>query len=93
MSLLGTYVKQPAETESYSIYYGDDLTTGDNVESAVITSSPSGLTISAPIIADPRVRMWISSGTANVTYKVTVTTTTADGRILQDEFRIKVKEL
>lgn len=93
MSLLGSYIKQPAETESYSINYEDDLTAGDNVSSAVATVSPAGLTIQSVVADDPRVRLWILGGTANVTYKVTVTMTTVDGRILQDEFRVKVKEI
>ena len=93
MSLLGSFIKQPAETESYSITYEDDLTTGDNVESAVATVAPVGLTVETPVVDDPMVRMWVSGGTNGVTYKITVTTTTADGRILQDEFRVKVKDL
>lgn len=93
MSLLGIFDKQPDERESYSITYEDDLTDGDNVESAVITSSPAGLTISAPAIADPRVRFWISGGVDKTSYKVTVKTTTADGRVLEDEVKIKVKDV
>lgn len=93
MSLLGTFLKQPAEVESYTITYEDDLTTGDNVASSVVTVSPAGLTIQSSNVDDPRVRIWLAGGTNGTTYKVTVTTTTADGRVLQDEFKVKVKDI
>lgn len=96
MSLLGSFVKQPAETESYTITYEDDLTTGDNVVSAVSSATPTTsppLSLDTTSVDDPRVRLWISGGVNGTTYKVTVTTTTADGRVLQDEFKVRVKDI
>lgn len=89
---LGTYTKQPTEKESYTINYGDDLTAGDNVKSATATVAPDGLTIDNVFVTDPRVRFWVSGGAVNVTYKVTVTTTTQDNRVLVDEVIIKIKD-
>lgn len=43
-------------------------------------------------VADKRVRNWISGGTDGTTYKIETTTTTAEGRVLQDEIIMKVKE-
>jgi hypothetical protein len=90
---LGSVNKQPGETESYTVSYEDALTTGDNLVSTSVTSTPSGLTIAAPFVVSPRVRMFISGGTDGVSYKIEVTTVTADGRVLEDEFTVKVKEL
>lgn len=91
---LGTYIKQPSERESFSITYEDDLTEGDNVDTAVVKSIvPTGeLIIDQIAVVDPRVRFWATGGTADSNYKVTFTVTTADGRILEDEVTIKVKE-
>lgn len=93
MSLLGVFLKQPAEVESYTITYEDDLTAGDNVVSASVTVAPAGLTVQTTNVDDPQVRIWLAGGTNGTTYKVTVTTTTADGRVLQDEFKVKVKDI
>lgn len=85
--------KQPAERFSYTIDYTDALTIGDNVETATASVSPSGLTLENVGVYDPRVKFWCSGGTDGVTYKVTVTMNSADGRVFQDEVSIKVKEL
>ncbi len=90
---LGTATKQPAERFSYSINYVDALTVGDNVESASVVVVPAGLIIDNLGIYDPRVKIWVSGGTAGVNYKVTIDTHTADGRVFQDELTFKIKEL
>lgn len=88
---LGNYVKQPAEVEFYTINYKDDLTAGDNVQSATAVITPSGLTLNSIVIADPRVRVGVSGGAVGTKYKIEVTTVTADGRTLQDEFFVTIK--
>ncbi len=90
---LGTVQQQPAERFSYSVDFVDALTTLDNVQSATVTATPTGLTIDNVGVYDPRVKFWVSGGTSGVAYKVTVTTTTADGRIYQDEIIFKIKEI
>jgi hypothetical protein len=91
---LGQVTKQPGETETYTITYEDDLTVGDNVLTATMLSvAPTGLVISNIFVVDPRVRFAASGGVTGTTYKVTFRVTTEDGRILEDEVTIKVKEL
>lgn len=90
---LGSFTKQPAEVVDYDLDYTDWLTAGDNVVSSVITVDIVGLTIVSVLINDPRVKIWVSGGTDKVTYKLTVTTTTDEGRVKQDEFKIKVKDI
>lgn len=92
MSVLGTYTKQPAEVETYSIDYTDDLIEEDTVASAIVAVSPAGLTIDSSTTNSPRVKVGLSGGTVGVRYKTTVTTTTAHGRVLQDEFIVKIKD-
>lgn len=88
---LGIFTKQPVEVIDYDINYEDWLTAGDSVESVVV-AAPDGITIESTNINSPRVKIWVSGGTNSVSYKVTVTITTSDGRVKQDEFHIKVKD-
>ena len=89
---LGVFQKQPAESIDYDVDYSEWLTTGDNVQSADVSVAPSGLVIDSTFINDPRIKIWISGGVDKVSYKVTVTMTTAEGRVKQDEFKINVKD-
>ena len=89
---LGAFKKQPVEVKDYDINYSDWLSDGDNVESVEVAASPSGLLIGSVLVADPIVKIWLSGGTDRVSYKVTVTMTTSDGRVKQDEFKINVKD-
>lgn len=93
MSLLGNFFKQPSEVVDYDIDYTDWLTSGDNVQSCNVTVAPAGLTIDSTFINDPRVKIWLSGGTVGAQYKLTARTTTADGRVKEDEFKVKVKEI
>lgn len=92
MSILGNYIKQPAEVESYSIDYAEDLGQQDGIASAIVTVTPTGLTIDNSIVVSPRVKVFTSGGVDGVKYKIEVTATTDDGRVLQDEFYIRVKD-
>ncbi len=90
---LGTAQKQPTERFSYTVNYIDALTTGDNVQSATVSATPAGLTIDNVAVYDPRVKFWAEGGVDGQPYKVTLTVTTADGRVFQDEITFKIKEL
>jgi hypothetical protein len=90
---LGTVTQQPTERLSYTIDYAEALTDGDNVQTAFAVVSPAGLTVDNVSPIDPRVRFWVTGGTAGTTYKVTITTDTADGRVFQDEVIFKIKEI
>lgn len=92
MSVLGKYIKQPGETESYTVTYTDDLTNGDGVVALAVTVAPVGLTIVSSNFDLTSARIWVSGGTVGVKYKVTVTATTGDGRVMQDEFFVTIKE-
>lgn len=91
--ILGTFLKQPAERLDYDITYADWLIDGDEVQSCVATPDNASLLVDAIYTSSRTVKIWLSGGVAGLTYKLTVTTTTADGRIKQDELKIKVKEI
>lgn len=92
--ILGNFTKQPVDVVDYDIDYSEWLSEGDTIESATVTVAPAtNLAIDSVFVNDPRIKIWVSGGTNSVTYKVTVTATTADGRVKQDEFRVKVKDI
>lgn len=93
MSILGNFTKQPVDVVDYDIDYSEWLSAQDNVQSCDVSVSPAGLTLGQVFVNDPCVKIWVSGGTNGVTYKVTATTTTADGRVKEDEFRVRVKEV
>jgi hypothetical protein len=96
-------MKQPVERVDYDIDYSEWLTTNDNVESVVVTVFPDEsvmtpvphdrLHVLTAVVIDPIIKLWIEGGRNGVTYKVSLTMTTADGRIKQDEFKLKVKDI
>lgn len=91
MAIIGTFIQQPNDVLDYDIPY--ELVAGDSLASAVATATPAGLVVDDPPTIDGnRVKVWLSGGTHGVTYKVEVTTTTAQGRVKQDEIRLKVRE-
>lgn len=92
MSVLGKYIKQPAETESYTIDYSDDLTDGDGVVDLAVTVSADTITLVSTNYDLTSARIWLSGGDVGTKYKVEVTATTGDGRVLQDEFYVTIKD-
>lgn len=91
--IIGIFQKQPAERLDYDLDYVEWHVDGDTVVSATVAVAPAGLTIESHFVNDPFVKVWVSGGTHGATYKVTVTATTSGGRIKQDEFKIKVKDI
>ena len=100
MPLLGSATKQPSEIECYAVSYANDLDPTDNITVLAINvvsldDSLDGLPVIQSYVADSatqQVKMFISDGTAGVIYKVTVRVQTDTGRILEDEFKLKIKE-
>lgn len=89
---LGTFTKQPVEVKDYDLDYSEWLVAADTVEAAEVTVEPAGLTVGSVFTQDKKIKVWLSAGTNGTVYKLTVTMTTADGRVKQDEFKVKVKD-
>lgn len=90
---LGNFSKQPVEVKDYDVDYSEWLTDGDSVSSATVVVAPTGLSVDSIFINDPRVKVWLSGGTNGTQYKLTVTMTSTDGRVKEDEFKVKVKDV
>jgi len=90
--ILGTFEKQPADVKDYDIDYSQWLTQGDGLSRADVTVDQPGLTVQAVYTSPARVKVWLADGVVGIKHKVTVTAHTDDGRVLQHEFVIKVKD-
>jgi hypothetical protein len=62
--------------------YYDEIIAGGTIASAVVTCTPTGLTIGTPAIASPVVSVALSGGTAGTLYTVHVLATLATGKVL-----------
>lgn len=93
MSILGRFTKQPAEKESYSIEFADDLIDQDAIATAEAVVLPNGLNIVSVLVIGTRVKVLVSDGgPVGTKHKITVTADTDDGRTLQDEFFVTIKD-
>lgn len=91
MAIIANYIQQPSDTLDYDIPY--ELVEGDTLASSVAVATPAGLDVDSPLmIIENRVKLWVSGGVAGTKYKVEITTTTALGRVKQDEIYFIIKE-
>ena len=90
--LLGTFEKQPVDVKDYDIDYAQWLAQGDGIQSATVDVDLPDLTVRAVFTNPTRVKVWLMGGVPPQKYKITVTVTTDDGRVLQHEFIVKVKD-
>lgn len=90
--ILGTFEKQPADVKDYDIDYSQWLVSGDAIATATAVVDQAGLVVDSTFASTNKVKVWLSGGASGVKYKVTVTVSTDDGRVLQHEFVIKVKD-
>ena len=96
MPILAKYTKQPADVQDYDIDFQTEFLTGltDTAPgpSGIEVLVDAGITLDNFSIKDGLAKVWVSGGTDGMSYKVTVTLTTAAGRVKQVEIAIKVKE-
>lgn len=90
---LGVIQQQPNEYLSYTVNYEDALTQNDTIASATVTCDPEGVTIDVIDAYSPRVRFWATGGVDKQRYKITVSATTAQGRVFEDELTYVVREV
>jgi hypothetical protein len=95
MAVIGKATQQPADRIDYDIDLTSMTDDGDTVMSATTNVTPNDLPVSA-VLNTPHtmLKLWVGpGGVSGVTYKIEVTVTTLDGRVKQDEVKIKVKEV
>lgn len=86
--------KQPGDTVDIDVDLSQWLPSSDTISNA-IASADTGITLGANAINNTLkvVKQWVSGGTTGNRYKVTLTITSAEGRVKEVEFYVKVKEI
>lgn len=92
MSILGTQTKQPVERLDYDLDFSSWLIGNDSIVSVKVVIDKPGLISPFQHWTRNVVKVWLDAGVDGETYKVIVDTETADGRIKQCEFKVKVKD-
>jgi hypothetical protein len=94
---LGRFNLAPGESTPYTIFYSDDLDSGEVVNATTATANGDGLlTIVYAIYTNdtlmgPYAKVMVTGGTPGAAYTVTVTSTTTDGRKMIDTFTVTIK--
>lgn len=93
MPILGTFQQQPDEVLDYDFDFSTYLPTLDTLVSVSATAD-AGITLGDTVISPTGkfIKQWVRGGTAGMAYKVEITATTAQGRVKQIEFKIKIRE-
>lgn len=90
--MLGTVRKRPDDLLDYDVTFERWLSDGDSITDATAAASPEGVTISSVQLFGEVVKVWISGGNAGDSYAIEVTATTAQGRIKEVQFNLRVTE-
>lgn len=84
--------KRPDERLDYAVDFSRWLPAGDSVVSSVNTITGSEATIDAAEVSGTSVTLWIEGGVDGETYTVSVEATTAQGRVKELCFRLRVRD-
>lgn len=88
------YTKQPGDNIDIDIDFSQWLPSTDTIaSSSAVADAGIALGLTENDLVGKKVKQWVSGGTTGNRYKVTVTMTSAEGRVKEVEFYIKVKEL
>lgn len=98
--MLATLLKDPAAKLDYTIDFGGWLEEDEEITLASWSRTPTGITISggayAPAVSadGKRCTVWLESGTAGITYTITVNITTDNtpARIDERSFKVQVED-
>lgn len=93
MSTIDTKYKRPDEVLDYDVDYSRWLESTDTIASISVAKSGSGsVVIDSSSFTDSLVKVWLSAGTDGEENTITVTATTAEARVKEKCFRIKIKD-
>lgn len=90
---MNIFQKQPADQLDYELDFSEWLSGGDTIAGAVaVSSTPDELMIETVQTFSQSIKVWVSGGEDGQTYKVTATVTTAQGRVKELDFKIRVRD-
>lgn len=92
--------KRADDRLDYDVEFERWLSDGDSITSAEAQakirskddSEPTDLLVDSVMVFGTVVKVWLSGGTDGRTYDVTVTASTADGRVKEEKFVIRIKD-
>ena len=87
-----SFDQQPADRLDYGVDLTKWLVAGDSVLTATASAIPLGLTLDVTDVNTSIPRVWVSGGSDNNEYQITLQVTTVVGRIKEFEFKISVIE-
>lgn len=90
--MLGVAKKQPGDTLDYDVDFERWIPEGDSLVVSSAVADDPGIIIGDVEVIPPLVKVWLSAGISGRTYKITVTTTTAQGRIKEVDFLVRVND-
>lgn len=89
--MLGIATKQPVDVLDYDVDFEKWMPDGDALSLASAVADDAGITIDDVEVIGTVVRVWVSGGSDGVTYKITVTATTNDGRVKEEDFKLRIR--
>lgn len=90
--MLGAMRKRPDDTLDYDVSYEKWLPIGDSLTDATATADSPDLIVDSVSLAGAVAKVWLSGGIAPNSYTIIVTGTTAQGRIKEVTFNLRIVE-
>lgn len=90
--MLGTVRKRPDDQLDYDVEFERWLSDGDSIQDATATAEPTGASADRVEVFGTVVKVWLSGGEAGMSYKINVTVSTAEGRVKEVAFNLRVAE-
>lgn len=97
--MLGTVIKQPTDQLDYDIDFSRWLPFDDTILTVQHQVTPENegsnnewLAVQSVHVSGDIVKVWLVGGKTSETYKVTVIAATANGRVKEVEFKVRVKD-
>lgn len=83
--------KRPEDRLDYDVKFHEWLSSDDTITAAVVTISEGTVVVDEYDFTDDKVKVWLSSGVSGETVTVTVTVNTAQNRVKEACFRVRVR--
>jgi hypothetical protein len=90
--MLGTMRKRPDDALDYDVSFEKWLSPGDTLIDATATADSPDLTVLSVALSGAVTKVWLAAGLAGNSYQITVTATTAQGRVKEVAFNLRVVE-
>lgn len=88
--MLGTMRKRPDDTLDYDVSFDRWLSPGDTLTDATATADSPDLTVLSVSLSGAVAKVWLAAGLVGDSYQVDVTATTAQGRIKETSFNLRI---